>query len=110
MGGTISWATMGEARPSAAAGRSQVLAWALWDFGATGLNAIVVTFVFSIYLTHTVGEDLPGGHQPDQLARVGARRRRPAGRAPGSGDRGVGRPAVAAADGHWPYSLHRWCY
>jgi UMF1 family MFS transporter len=52
---------MSAARPSEAAGRSQVLAWALWDFGATGLNAIVVTFVFSIYLTHTVGEDLPGG-------------------------------------------------
>ena len=41
--------------------RSQVLAWAVWDFGATGLNAIVVTFVFSIYLTHGVGEDLPRG-------------------------------------------------
>jgi MFS transporter, UMF1 family len=41
--------------------RSQILSWALWDFGATGLNAVVVTFVFSIYLTNTVGDDLPGG-------------------------------------------------
>lgn len=52
---------MSETRPSAAAERSQVLAWAVWDFGATGLNAIVVTFVFSVYLTHAVGEDLPSG-------------------------------------------------
>jgi len=37
-----------------------VLAWALWDCGSTGLNAIVVTFVFSVYLTKTVGAGLPG--------------------------------------------------
>ena len=35
----------------ATARRSQVVAWALWDCGATGVNAIVVTFVFSVYLT-----------------------------------------------------------
>jgi UMF1 family MFS transporter len=40
--------------------RAQV-SWALWDFGATGVNAIVVTFVFSVYLTSAVGRDLPGG-------------------------------------------------
>lgn len=52
---------MSELRSSApAARRPQILAWALWDFGATGLNAVVVTFVFSIYLTNTVGDDLPG--------------------------------------------------
>jgi len=52
---------MSEPRSSVpAARRSQILAWALWDFGATGLNAVVVTFVFSIYLTNTVGDDLPG--------------------------------------------------
>ena len=44
--------------------RSRVLAWALWEFGATGLNAIVVTFVFSVYLTGTVGEGAPGGTSP----------------------------------------------
>lgn len=42
------------------AGRRSIISWALWDFGATGLNAVVVTFVFSIYLTNTVGGDLPG--------------------------------------------------
>lgn len=30
------------------------LAWALWDCGATGLNAITITFVFPVYLTASV--------------------------------------------------------
>ncbi|GJF10483.1 MFS transporter [Mycolicibacterium cyprinidarum] len=47
-----------------AATRSRVLAWALWDFGATAINAIVITFVFSIYLTNAVGDDLPGDTSP----------------------------------------------
>src|SRR4051812_47675913 len=65
MAGTISWATMSEPRSSApAARRSQVLWWALWDFGSTGLNAVVVTFVFTIYLTNAVGDGLPGGISP----------------------------------------------
>jgi UMF1 family MFS transporter len=56
---------MSRPRPgSPAAGRSKILAWALWDFGSTGLNAIVVTFVFSVYLTGTVGAALPGGTSP----------------------------------------------
>ncbi|WP_170981343.1 MFS transporter [Mycolicibacterium sp. CR10] len=51
--------------PAAAATmRSRVLAWAMWDFGATAINAIVITFVFSIYLTGTVGDDLPGDTSP----------------------------------------------
>ncbi|SEH72747.1 MFS transporter, UMF1 family [Mycolicibacterium rutilum] len=45
-------------------GRKQIVAWALWDFGATGLNAMVVTFVFSVYLTSAVGDDLPGSASP----------------------------------------------
>ncbi|MBS4727247.1 MFS transporter [Mycobacterium sp. SM1] len=47
-----------------ASGRSSVLAWALWDCGATGLAAIVVTFVFSVYLTGSVGRGAPGGATP----------------------------------------------
>ena len=39
-------------------------AWALWDCGATGVNAVVVTFVFSVYLTGQVGADLPGPTTP----------------------------------------------
>ena len=44
--------------------RSGVLAWALWDCGATGVNAVVVTFVFSVYLTEHVGSGLPGPSTP----------------------------------------------
>jgi UMF1 family MFS transporter len=44
--------------------RSGVVAWALWDCGATGVNAIVVTFVFSVYLTEQVGAGLPGDTTP----------------------------------------------
>ncbi|CAM4250453.1 Vacuole effluxer Atg22 like protein [Mycobacterium basiliense] len=44
--------------------RSRIVAWALWDCGATGLSAIVATFVFAVYLTSTVGEGLPGGAPP----------------------------------------------
>ncbi|MGE0215408.1 MFS transporter [Mycolicibacterium sp.] len=47
-----------------AAAKSRVLAWALWDFGATAVNAIAVTFVFSVYLTGVVGDDLPGDTSP----------------------------------------------
>jgi UMF1 family MFS transporter len=36
----------------------------LWDVGATGVNAIVITFVFSVYLTSEVGDDLPGSTTP----------------------------------------------
>ena len=53
------------AAPSApATARRQIISWALWDFAATGLNAMVVTFVFSVYLTSSVGDDLPGGTSP----------------------------------------------
>src|ERR1700682_3899517 len=44
--------------------RSRVVAWALWDCGATGVNAVVVTFVFSVYLTEQVGSGLPGPSTP----------------------------------------------
>jgi MFS transporter, UMF1 family len=44
--------------------RSRVVTWALWDTGAAGLSAIVVTFVFSVYLTGSVGQGLPGGAPP----------------------------------------------
>jgi MFS transporter, UMF1 family len=58
--GCIWWAIMSDPRPQAHARRRAQVSWALWDFGATGVNAIVVTFVFSVYLTSSVGSDLPG--------------------------------------------------
>jgi MFS transporter, UMF1 family len=63
-------------QPESASGRvarSQVAAWALWDCGSTGLNAIVATFVFSVYLTSTVGVGISGGTTPASwLGRAGA--------------------------------------
>ena len=44
--------------------KSRVAAWAMWDCGFVGMYAIVVTFVFSVYLTQTVGEGTPGGATP----------------------------------------------
>jgi len=57
---------MSELRSSAhTARRSQILSWAAWDFGSTGVNAVVVTFVFSpVYLADRVGGDLPGDTSP----------------------------------------------
>lgn len=40
--------------------RRQARAWAWWDWGSAAFNAVIVTFVFSVYLTDGVGEDLPG--------------------------------------------------
>ncbi|MCH9720713.1 MAG: MFS transporter [Actinomycetia bacterium] len=57
---------MSRPRPTVHAGppRSKVAAWALWDCGSTGMNAIVATFVFSVYLTGTVGAGLGGETSP----------------------------------------------
>jgi len=40
--------------------RRRVLAWGLWDSGSAAFNAVILTFVFSVYLTDSVGKDLPG--------------------------------------------------
>jgi MFS transporter, UMF1 family len=40
--------------------KRQVFAWGLWDWGSSAFNAITLTFVFSVYLTDAVGDDLPG--------------------------------------------------
>ena len=40
--------------------RRQVLAWGTWDWGSAAFNAVIVTFVFSVYLTDSVGADLDG--------------------------------------------------
>jgi UMF1 family MFS transporter len=40
--------------------RGRILAWGLWDWGSAAFNAVVLTFVFSVYLTDAVGDDLPG--------------------------------------------------
>lgn len=40
--------------------RKQVVSWGLWDWGSAAFNAVILTFVFSVYLTDAVGDDLPG--------------------------------------------------
>ncbi|WP_214365304.1 MFS transporter [Pseudonocardia sp. H11422] len=45
----------------APAARGHVLAWGVWDWGSAAFNAVILTFVFSVYLTDSVGADLPGG-------------------------------------------------
>ncbi|MBA3905466.1 MAG: MFS transporter [Pseudonocardiales bacterium] len=44
--------------------RSRVLAWGLWDWGSSAYNAVILTFVFSVYLTDGVGKGLPGPVDP----------------------------------------------
>ena len=47
--------------PATTAGtRGQIAAWGLWDWGSSGFNTVIVTFVFSVYLTGSVGKHLPG--------------------------------------------------
>lgn len=38
--------------------RGQIVAWGLWDWGSAGFNTIIITFVFSVYMTNSVGLDL----------------------------------------------------
>jgi UMF1 family MFS transporter len=65
---------MGQPEPgTGGVARSRVVAWALWDCGSTGLNAIVATFVFSVYLTSSVGVGISGSTTPESwLGRAGA--------------------------------------
>ncbi|WP_219416079.1 MFS transporter [Pseudonocardia nigra] len=46
--------------PASPVTRGQVVAWGLWDWGSAAYNAVILTFVFSVYLTDAVGDDLPG--------------------------------------------------
>jgi MFS transporter, UMF1 family len=41
--------------------RGLIAAWAVWDWGSAAFNAVIVTFVFTVYLTDSVGVNLPGG-------------------------------------------------
>ncbi|MQA15249.1 MAG: MFS transporter [Pseudonocardiaceae bacterium] len=48
--------------------RRQVLSWALWDWGSASFNAVIVTFVFSVYLTSAVAPDEDSGSRALGLA------------------------------------------
>lgn len=47
--------------------RSTVTAWALWDWGSAAFNAVLVTFIFSVYLTDSVGATLDSRYTPTTL-------------------------------------------
>ncbi|MET0966354.1 MAG: MFS transporter, partial [Nakamurella sp.] len=40
--------------------KGRIFAWGVWDWGSAAFNAVIVTFVYSVYLTDSVGKDLPG--------------------------------------------------
>ena len=46
---------------SAPASRSTIVAWALWDWGSAAFNAVIITFVFTPYLTSKVAGDHDSG-------------------------------------------------
>lgn len=50
---------MSTAAPSPPVTRGRVLAWGLWDWGSAAYNAVILTFVYSVYLTKAVGDDRP---------------------------------------------------
>ena len=41
--------------------RRGVLSWAFWDWGASSFNAVILTFVFTVYLTKAVAADETAG-------------------------------------------------
>ncbi|GAA3813460.1 MULTISPECIES: MFS transporter [Amycolatopsis] len=43
--------------------RKAVLSWAFWDWGASAFSAVILTFVFSVYLTDGVAADTESGSQ-----------------------------------------------
>lgn len=43
-----------------ASNKRSVFAWGLWDWGSAAYNAVIVTFIFSVYLVDGVGADVPG--------------------------------------------------
>lgn len=36
--------------------KTTVVLWSLWDLGSAAFNAVLITFVFSVYLTDSVGK------------------------------------------------------
>ena len=54
-------------QPGARTDRKTVLAWALWDWGSAAFNAVLVTFIFAVYLTDSVGANV-GEQLPSWLS------------------------------------------
>lgn len=62
-----------EAGPQASS-KGRVLAWAAWDWGSAAFNAVMTTFVFTVYLTSQAfgGEDRASAVLGGALAIAGA--------------------------------------
>src|SRR5699024_7943082 len=43
-----------------------VFSWAMWDWGSAAFNAVLVTFIFSVYLTDSVGAQIDTARTPAQ--------------------------------------------
>ncbi|MGO3086983.1 MAG: MFS transporter [Corynebacterium flavescens] len=43
-----------------------VVSWAMWDWGSAAFNAVLVTFIFAVYLTDSVGTQIDSGYTPAQ--------------------------------------------
>ncbi|RNE49854.1 MFS transporter [Corynebacterium alimapuense] len=46
--------------------RWTIAAWGLWDWGSAAFNAVLITFIFSVYLTGPVGDNIDGPFTPAQ--------------------------------------------
>ncbi|HEX6196628.1 MAG TPA: MFS transporter [Jiangellaceae bacterium] len=55
--------TARDARLFSRGNRRAVISWALWDWGSAAFNAIILTFVFTVYLTDEVAETPERGSQ-----------------------------------------------
>jgi UMF1 family MFS transporter len=42
-------------KPELQVPRGRIVAWAFWDWGGAAFNAVITTFVFTVYLTSTAG-------------------------------------------------------
>lgn len=49
-------------KPGVRSDRGTIFSWAFWDWGSAAFNAVLVTFIFSVYLTDSVGSTLGSGN------------------------------------------------
>lgn len=49
-------------KPHIKGDKGTIFSWAFWDWGSAAFNAVLVTFIFSVYLTDSVGSTLPSGN------------------------------------------------
>lgn len=50
--------------------KKTVFSWAMWDWGSAAFNAVLVTFIFAVYLTDSVGAQIDTSRTPAQWLSV----------------------------------------